>query len=135
MIPFEIIKLDKPRKIRFNISKQIEVEKTTGKKIHELVEDIGLETATEILLIGLRDGSEQLTKQELIKILDGYAESSNYVVDCVSKALILATSGEKGRKLLEELDKLAGAENSETEKKHGMDGTGENSENLQQKQE
>lgn len=105
-IPFEIIILDKPRKVRFGNIAIIEIEKTFNvkglKAIGEFLESASTEDICKILFIGLKNGdkedSKDLTAEKVIELLDEYGVDQ----ETIESTLTLALSGGMSKTLYDE---------------------------------
>lgn len=70
MIPFKIINLDKPRKMKWNYTAMVEFEEITGLKLQNLEKDVNVTNCLKVLWIMLKQFDEGLTFKDLLKILD-----------------------------------------------------------------
>jgi hypothetical protein len=98
------IKLDKVREVRFTIGAQIRIENELSRKIHVLMTDMSLEEAVKMLAVALALEDPELTYEKTLELVERYADSTNAVVECVTKALILAVSGKKGQDFLNSIE-------------------------------
>ena len=88
MIPFVIVNLDKPRKLRFGMGASIEYEQITGKKLMAIGdEDITMDMLATLLWAGLKHEDKSLTKDAVIEIVDEHAESIADVVNSITEAI------------------------------------------------
>ena len=88
MIPFIVIELDRPRKLRFGMGAMIEFEQLTKKKITELTDDdMSGELLANILWIMLRQEQPELTLKQVCDIVDDYADNMTDVVSKVTEAI------------------------------------------------
>lgn len=93
MIPFVEIDLNGPHKLRFGMAAMYEFEKTTGKKVMELGENMSIETLAELLWIMLRYENGSLTFGETCTMVDDNADNITYVIEKVTEAINAAMSG------------------------------------------
>jgi len=95
-IPFEIIELDRTRKIRFGIGAMVEAEKMLGCKLTKLNEDsVGVEEIAKLLCIGLKWDDKDMTLQKAIQIVDDNADNLTDVISAVMLAINVAMTGKK----------------------------------------
>ena len=78
MIPFVMINLDKPRRLRFGMSAMLEFEQLTGLKLMEL--SVTPETYAKVLWVMLKQDDPDITLKQTAELVDDYAES---VVDVI----------------------------------------------------
>lgn len=89
--PFQIINLDKPRKLRLGIREAIEYEKAFGKKINEhLVTGIGATDAVNLLWIMLKKEEPGLTVDNVIDLVDNNTDDMDEVFDKVFYTVLKA---------------------------------------------
>lgn len=82
MIPYKEINLDKPRKVKFNVSALITAETLCGKKGMEIVQDtimFDMNTFIKLLCAGLRHEDKDLTVDKVTGILDTYMEENDSI--------------------------------------------------------
>lgn len=104
-IPFEILTIDKPRKLRYGSMAIIEIEKTFKikglKAIGEFLESASTEEICKIVLIGLKNGDKEdtkdLTTEKLIELLDEHGVDQ----ETIESTLTLALSGGMSKTLYE----------------------------------
>lgn len=86
MIPFTIINLDKPRKIRLSSFAIVEFEQTTGIKLQAMDDAASFETSIKLLWIMLKQEQDDLTFKDTLALVDDYAEDLTYVLKIVQAA-------------------------------------------------
>lgn len=97
MIPFVMIDLDKPRKLRFGMGATIEYEQVYGEKLQELDPDkISVEMCAQLAWIMLKQEDPDLTYQGTIQLIDEYADNMVQVIEAVGKAVSLAYPDTEG---------------------------------------
>ena len=104
-IPFEMLDIDKPRKLRYGSMAIIEIEKTFKikglKAIGEFLEAASTEEICKILLIGLKNGDKEGTKdfttERLIELLDEHGVDQ----ETIENTLTLAMAGGMSKDLYE----------------------------------
>ena len=67
------IMLDRERYLLLTMSAMQDIEKALGKKITNLGEDIGIEDLIVYVWAGLKHEDPNLTKKDVLKLLDEYA--------------------------------------------------------------
>jgi hypothetical protein len=99
MIPFVMIELDRPRKLRFGMGATVEFEQITGRKIVTLkVSEISGELCSKLLYVMLKQDDPELTIDQSNKLVDEYAESMPYVITKVAEAVNIAYKVDGGEK-------------------------------------
>lgn len=104
-IPFEMLDIDKPRKLRYGSMAIIEIEKTFKikglKAIGEFLEAASTEEICKILLIGLKNGDKEGTKdfttERLIELLDEHGVDQ----ETIENTLTLAMAGGMSKDMYE----------------------------------
>jgi len=87
-IPFVIINLDKPRKLRFGMGAMVEFEQLTGVKITSLDEDnISMELLAKVLWVMLKNEDKELTFNDVLNLVDDNADDLSYIMETVTKAM------------------------------------------------
>jgi hypothetical protein len=84
-IPFEMITLDKPRRLRFGMGAIIEFEKVTGMKLMEI--DGSPDTYIKLLWYMLQADEPSLTLKDVCNLVDDYANSIGEVMLLVDKVM------------------------------------------------
>lgn len=85
MIPFTIINLDKPRKIRLSSFAIVEFEQTTGIKLQAIEDQMSYETSMKLLWIMLKQEQDDLTFKDTLTLVDDCAEDLTYVLKSVQE--------------------------------------------------
>ena len=94
-IPFIVIELDKPRRLRFGMGAMVEFEQLTGVKITSLDEDnISMELLAKLLWVMLKREEENLTFDNILNLVDDNADNIAEIMEAVTKT-ISAAFGEK----------------------------------------
>jgi hypothetical protein len=86
-IPFTILNLDKPRKLRFGMGAMMEFEQLTGIKLASLNEDIEPAVIGKILWVMLKQDDESLTLKEMCRIIDEHADSLADIISATGDAV------------------------------------------------
>jgi len=97
-IPFEIIVLDKPRKIKFGYKGLLTAQVLTGKKVLEMINDaamIDVDVLSKLLYAGLQHEDNELTVDKVIELVDEYADDLTKVMDATTDALCAAIGVKK----------------------------------------
>lgn len=82
------ITLDKERELRFTFSALLGIEKELGKKLSELSSNsVGLNELFIVFYYGLKTTDPNLTKEELLRILDEQGVDIKAIADWVGQAL------------------------------------------------
>lgn len=87
MIPFTIINLDKPRKMRLSSSAIVEFEQTTGIKLQSIEDAISYETSMKLLWIMLKQEQDDLTFKDTLTLVDDYAEDLTAVLKSIQETM------------------------------------------------
>ncbi len=95
-IPFIMINLDRPRKLRFGMGAMVEFEQLTGIKLMELNDEMSMDVCSKILWIMLKQEDKELTLQKTCELIDEYAESITEVITAITKAIEAAFQKESG---------------------------------------
>lgn len=99
MIPFVVIELDRPRKLRFGMGATVEFEQLTGIKLQELdLSAISGELCAKLLWVMLRQEDPELTFKGACDLVDEYAKDMLTVIESVAKAIGLAYRVDGGEK-------------------------------------
>ena len=126
-VPFETIKLDRERKIRFPMSVQIQIEAISGKRIHDVISEADLDLNMKMLLLGLKTEDKDLTAEKLMAIVEEYTDSTQQIADAVASALVKAIAGPKAEQALKDLAEALEPEDVEEKNLMGPEATGINS--------
>ena len=87
-IPFKIIELDRPYKLRFGMETTLEFEEMTGKTIADLDEgNFDITAILKGLWIMMRRENENLTLKDVSRLVDEHAPSMGYVVKITVEAM------------------------------------------------
>ena len=86
-IPFVMIELDKPRKLRFGMGAMVEFEQLTGIKLMSLDDEMSIQTAAKVLWIMLKQEEKELTFEKTLELVDEYADNLNSVIEKVTEAI------------------------------------------------
>lgn len=90
-IPFQMITLDKPRKLRLGMREAIEYEKAFGVMIARLlVTGIDVTNAARLLWIMFKQDDPELTLDQTITLVDEHSENIDVVIGKVLDAVITA---------------------------------------------
>jgi hypothetical protein len=96
-IPFIMINLDKPRKLRFGMGAMVEFEQVTGIKLMELGDEMSMDVCSKILWIMLRQEDKALTLEKTCELIDEHADSITEVIAAITKAIKAAFQKESDR--------------------------------------
>ncbi|QRN84838.1 hypothetical protein JR334_07575 [Clostridia bacterium] len=86
-IPFIMMSLDKPRKLRFGMGAMVEFEQLTGIKLMELNDEMSMDVCSKLLWIMLKQEDKELTLEKTCELIDEYAESITEVITAITKAI------------------------------------------------
>lgn len=86
-IPFIMINLDRPRKLRFGMGAMVEFEQLTGIKLMELNDEMSMDVCSKLLWIMLKQEDKELTLPKTCELIDEYAESITEVITAITKAI------------------------------------------------
>lgn len=92
-VPFKIIQLDRPRKIKFTINALILAETLCGKPGGQIVMDLSqtnYETAAKCLFAGLKHEDKDLTFEKTKELIDEHIDNMFNFVQIVSSAFSAA---------------------------------------------
>ncbi len=96
-IPFEVIELDKTRKLRFGTAAFMEAEKKLGKSIFKIdYTSLGVTEIAILLYAGLRWEDKSLTFDNILEMLDDRLDNIGDVINKVIDAVISAFPSLKG---------------------------------------
>ncbi len=90
MIPFIMLTLDKPRRLRFGLGCMLAFEQITGLKLQNLDSDLSMDTTAKLLWVMLRQDEPDLTLDQTCKLVDEHASSMTDIVKAVSDAVTAA---------------------------------------------
>ena len=98
-IPFKMITLDRPYKLRCELGAANEFEDLSGKSVASLTANITSNTCTLLLWIMLKDhesnpGCENMTLADVKKLVSDYSPSLNYVMETVIAAVKAGFEGD-----------------------------------------
>jgi hypothetical protein len=96
-IPFTVIELDKPYRLKFGMGAMIEYEQLTGEKLTAMVYydgPISVQQAANALLAMLRQENPGLSLRDVLNLVDEHAESMAYVLGKVAEAITAAFGGD-----------------------------------------
>jgi hypothetical protein len=96
-IPFIMIDLDRPRKLRFGMGAMVEFEQLTGIKLMELNDEMSMDVCSKILWIMLKQEDKELTLEKTCELIDEYAESITDVITAITKSIEAAFQKESSR--------------------------------------
>lgn len=96
-IPFVMINLDRPRKLRFGMGAMVEFEQLTGVKLTGLDDEMSMETCARLLWVMLKQEDEALTLRDTLSLIDEYADNVTDVMEKVTQAIETAFKQEGKR--------------------------------------
>jgi len=85
MIPFKMINLDKPRRLRFGMEAILEFQQLTGVKLMAM--DHSPETYVKALWVMLRQDDPDLTLKDTCRLVDDYCERITDAIIVVDEVL------------------------------------------------
>jgi hypothetical protein len=91
-IPFTIINLDRPRKVRLGYGAMVEFEETTGIKIQDIGNDISITTYMKLLWVMLKQEDETLTFKKMLEIIDEYADNLEDIIGKINQAVVAGSA-------------------------------------------
>ena len=86
-IPFVMINLDKPYKLKFGMGAQVEFEQLTGIKVMSIQDEISVELCAKMLWVMLKQEDKEITLEKTCQLVDEYANNMTDVIQTVSKAI------------------------------------------------
>ena len=94
-LPFTIIDLDKPRKLRFAAGAIVEFEEITGTPVTALDVDPTITMILQALWVMLKQDDESLaTLKDATRLIDEYGDSLESVIKTTTKAIRASYRGE-----------------------------------------
>lgn len=90
-IPFAMIELDKPRKMRLTLMAMIEYEQLTGEKIADVNDETSIEHLAKLLWIIMKQEDENLTFKQSCALIDDYSAGITSVYDAITRTLMAST--------------------------------------------
>ena len=92
MIPYKMMELDKPRRMRLGMGAMVEFEEITGKSLMNLSdEDLkSMITCKFLLWVMLKAEEPTLTPENVMTLVDEHAKNMGYVIEILSEAVELA---------------------------------------------
>jgi hypothetical protein len=97
-LPFLMIELDKPRKLRLGMAAMMEFEQLTGIKLASFDGELSFEIVGKILWLMLKQDDPVLTLDDVCKLVDEYADDLMSVTEKVGEAIRAAFDTGKQRK-------------------------------------
>ena len=94
-LPFVIIKLDKPRKLRLSMETTVEYEEITGTSILDFDDEMSMKIALKLLWIILKQEDKALTFKASCELVDNSTYGAIEMMQKVSEAVGIAFSGKK----------------------------------------
>jgi hypothetical protein len=86
-LPYITIVLDKPRKLRFDITALLDFEQLTGKIALSSIGDRSMQTTMQFLWAALKQEEPELTYEKTVELVKQYAKSPLTVAKKVAEAL------------------------------------------------
>ena len=86
-IPFVMLNLDRPYKLRFGMGAMVEFEQLTSIKLMEISEEMSVDTAAKLLWVMLKQEENTITLSNVCHLVDEYADIINDVMAAVTKAI------------------------------------------------
>lgn len=86
-IPFIMINLDRPRKLRFGMGAMVEFEQLTGIKLMSLSDEMSMDICSKLLWIMLKQEDKELTLEKTWELIDENAESITEIISAITKAI------------------------------------------------
>lgn len=93
-IPFVMINLDKPYKLRFDLTAMITFEQLTGRKVADLDDELNINDCAEVLWSMLNREYPDMTKLQVIDLVNEHASNYVNVIALVGSAIRAACGGE-----------------------------------------
>lgn len=97
-IPFKMIDLDKPRKLRFTTGAMIEFEDLTKIKLTELDTNISITTLIKLLWVMLKQEEPNLTQKQVQNLVDEYTDDVKPVMESAIEAVQMSFGVRKNPK-------------------------------------
>ena len=92
-IPFVMIDLDKPRRLRFGMGAMVEFEQVTGTKLMDIDGPLSVEATCQALWVMLRQDDPELTFDGVCRLVDDNASGITEVISKTAEAISAALGG------------------------------------------
>lgn len=92
-IPFVMIDLDKPRRLRFGMGSMVEFEQVTGQKLMDMDGALSVENTCKALWVMLKQDDPALTFADVCRLVDDNASGIAEVVSKTAEAITAALGG------------------------------------------
>lgn len=86
-IPFTMINLDRPRKLRFGMGAMVEFEQITGIKLTSLDDELSFDVLAKILWVMLKQEEKELTFEQTLNLVDDHVDDLSEVMEAVTRAI------------------------------------------------
>ena len=94
-IPFVMINLDRPYKLRFGMGAMVEFEQLTNIKLMDISDEMSVDAAAKLLWVMLRQEDPGLGLKQVCDLVDEHADSITDVMNTITTAIEAAfNSGE-----------------------------------------
>jgi len=97
-IPFKIIELDKPRKLRFTTGAMVEFEDLTKTKLTELDTSVSITILIKLLWVMLKQEEPGLTQEQVQNLIDEYSDDVKSIIEEAIEAVQMAFGENKNPK-------------------------------------
>ncbi len=95
-IPFIIIELDKPYKLRFGMGAMVEYEQITGNNlITDMSEGLSISAVMDMLFVMMRQLDTEMTKEKMFNLIDECDSGFDFIMTKVINAASTAFSGDQ----------------------------------------
>ena len=93
-IPFVMIDLDKPRKLRFGMKSMVEFERTNKIKLLDIGENMSVEICAKLAYTMLKQEDPELTLEKTIELLDEHMLAGD-AIEKINEAIAAAFPNSK----------------------------------------
>jgi hypothetical protein len=106
MIPFVMLSLDCPRKLRFGMGAVCEFQDLTGIPLMQLDEEMGVEMALKATWVMLRQEIPDLSWEDACRLIDNYAPDMPTVLEKTAEAVRIAFRRSKKKVITDKIKDL-----------------------------
>ena len=93
-IPFMMVTLDKPRKLRLGMSAIVEYEMLTGDSVMKINKDSSIGTLMRLMWIMLKQEEPELTFEQTLKLIDEYGGDLTEIMLIIGEVISMAFGSE-----------------------------------------
>lgn len=97
-IPFMVIDLDKPRKLRLGMAAIVEYEMVTGEKVMGINKDSNMGTLMRLMWIMLKQEEPEMTFEQCLKLVDEYGGNLTEIMLIIGEVISMAFGSDEDEK-------------------------------------